>query len=139
MTILDREVYLICRKIGPPLNKKKIPGLKDLLNHETVREDGYCPHLIEVELLERKGSKVCGRILQRGSLRINVPKEANVGDLKQRIIKNLDNTLGKFKHMAISMILPPAMDKNDPFKADLEAISLAVTDRKERITYFLII
>jgi hypothetical protein len=120
------------------LNLKRVASLKEILNHEVVRDDGYSPHMFEIEMLERKGPMICSRIVQRASLRLNIGEQETF-DRKRNISSNLEKTLGKFKSITVAMIMPPAEVRNAQYLRDTEAIERGVADRKDIAMYLTLI
>jgi hypothetical protein len=108
---------------------------KDINSHGKVREDGYSTDNFEIELIEKKGDFLCTKIIQRSSLRSDKREEDSYWSKKNSIIKNLDSSLGKFKYMAVTNILPPIKEQSPQILRDSEVVCLAVADRKERTVY----
>jgi hypothetical protein len=91
--------------------------------------------MIEFEIVERRDDTIFSKIVQKGSLRLNVGVEEDPRARKSHIVKNLDATLGSFKHMNLMEICKQEKDKHVPAQVqrDEEVINLAVSDRSERV------
>lgn len=128
-------MYLVCRKIGLPSNVGSGKENHFETSFNLVRSDGYCAHMVELEIIERRGEQIFSKIIQKGSLKLNIGEEEDPRSRKGHIVKNFDATLGSFKHMNLMEICKRDKEKPVPSQVtrDEEVINLAVNDRNERV------
>jgi hypothetical protein len=127
-----REVLLICRRIGLPLNVRKKASLQEMLNIDMVRQDGYTSMLVEFELVERKDQHILSRVFQKGSLNLHVGKEEDPKGRIGILEKNIQATLGQFKLMEI---IHTEIDKerSEESRRDYNAIRDAAINIKAKV------